>query len=962
MADFLELTRNVQGREYAGSNYLLLPRPERTKRYDGAYIRFKSSLPGARDSSGEARFNADLLERILLTAYRLTSVKFYGYQSEMVWSVPSAGGCYPFEVYAVVRSLEGIEPGVYAYSPLHAALYRVSDLEHRFLLEESLLEEDRGSAFHIVLSVVPWRSCWKYSYRGYRYSLLDSGHLLANFQFVLQSLNLTFTSYAHVRTPYIKTLLRLDKLEEPVSLISVHDPMGEATVSSSEPGYDGQEANYSRPITTDTGHQQFDWTPLLRYQEAVRRTTKEPQREWLASCPRTTLGQDIGRLSELIVQRRSCSAFLPVPLPEEDWGRLLSFLSDLPYPYQLFVILHKSSSTAPGLYQVDLGRLIPIGEGDYREQSGRICFNQEFVCEASAVYFMAFDTSKLSGQPAWSLQRTLIEAGCLGQAMYLKCREMGIGYSSIGGYYEDGVRQLFGLPPEMEIFYAGVLGKEDPNSEFKIKKDRYELNKPSQPGRTKFEYGSRTMIVDRLYQSVQQHAGRTAVIYGEDVYTYDQLWQRIRQMAEQLKRRIPNGYPVGICMRNSPDYLFVYYGLLMNGHIPMLIDHTLTNVEIAGLCRDYHIGTVITLEDGRVHIQEMAEKYPDYDADQFVNVATCRFSSGTTGKPKCLMFTHDAICSAAENWSDAASILKSDLVLCTALFHNGLAFNTALLSVFLKGAALILPRQITPKTLWQEVLRRQATILVAFPVVYDMLSKSKYVDIGHSIRLCISSAAPLHENVKRAFLDKSGLAICDYYGIVEAGPATFNDGRRDASVGYPIPGVQLRIVDERGKECAEGTVGTLQIKSASMAKGYYKVPGSFHELITPDGYYHSSDRAYMRDGHLYVVGRKNDLINVAGKKVDPAELENVLLQYPSIRDAAVAGMLNASKTSEYPVAFVVADGELDEPSVVQHCRERLAPFKLPQKYIVVDQIPRSGVGKIKRQELINNAAFEESHD
>lgn len=947
------LTRNRKGNEYAGNRFETPPRPERFKRYEGSYQRLKTRLLSQEIADQSEAVNLQLVEKVLMMAYGVTSIKFYGYQSDMVWTVPSAGACYPFEVYLVIRDVEGMRPGVYYYSAISATLYFISGIENIYLLYQSLLPEDTDANFYILSTIVPWRSCWKYSVRGYRFSFIDSGHLIGNFQTVIQALNLSARTYTHVRTDYLRSLLHTDESEEAVSIICVKQT--DAPVSRSEKADKRDLVLYCRNLRErDDNEAAFDWSTIRLIRKQLNEGTGDPDLSWITPFRMKHAWDDPSKLSTLLFNRRSCSAFLRTEISEQQFKALASIVKDYEGIIDCYAVVQGVEHVQPGLYKFEGESLNLIRAGDFRDISTELCLDQQFVYNSSMLIFYAVNLNVLWNLPAWTQRQRLIEAGILSQLLYLKCEEIGLGYSAIGGYYDIESRELFGLGDEIEFVYAGVLGKEDRNADFQIKLDRYYLNKPKNKQRPNVQSGGGQWIVERLAERASKYADETAIIYDDVSYTYREMMEQIEEFGRKARAAITNRYPVGICMKNHPQYLFVYYGLLKQGFIPMLIDCTLTRDEIAVIKESYHLGSLITMDaDGNVHFEVFEEEYPEYDPDEFIDVATCRFSSGTTGKPKCLMFTSEAILNAASNWAAAAGITSEDKVLCTALFHNGLAFNTSLLSVFLSGACLIINKNISPKSIMETITRHKATILVAFPVVYDMLNKSQYCTHNHHLRLCVSSSAPLHYNIKQQFEELTGMKICDYYGIVEAGPATFNHGTVPDSLGKPIEGVDIRIVDEMGKEVYEDEIGTIQIRTTSMAKGYYNYPSTYASMVTPDGYYQTTDRGFMRNGYLYVVGRNSDIINVAGKKLDPTEVENVILGIEGIEDVAVIGVSNQSLTSEYPVAFVVCATDIETKKIVRHCQEKLALYKLPQKIIRIPSIPRSGVGKIKRSELLD---------
>ncbi|WP_372010039.1 AMP-binding protein [Paenibacillus chitinolyticus] len=951
--DALSIFYNLKGREYVGSKFSKSPRPERHKNFEGPYTRLKTSVFNKTNEDMLPKTGLSILEQVLLSSFSVTSVKFYGYQSEMLWSFPSAGGCYPVDVYVIVRSLDGVEPGIYYYSPLNTSLHKIACADSLFLLDEAILPQDQDADYYIMVSAVPWRSCWKYSHRGYRFSFIDAGHVLANFQTIFHSLGVNFTTYTACKDQHIKTLLHLDSHEEPVGIIAVKQH--ETKPLAVQQAYRG---NYqSRCITTfDSGLSAFDWEPIRLYQEKVRQSLQhqQPSEDWTVRHHIPAEWNDYNEMLRLIIERRSSSSYLPVEIPRHDFIRLLEFVNSLGMPIRIFCVVHAVEGMIPGTYEFNGSELKMIKAGDFRARSTQLCFDQEFVHDSSVLFFFAIDKSQVNDKNFYTYQQRLVDMGILAQMIYLKSGELKLGYSAIGGYYDEEAKELFNLGENMDLLYSGTLGKDDVNSAFKVKMDRYYLNKPKDSEEVKGDSPAQNgRIIDKLYEAVLKYGPKEAIRYADESYTYHQFWNQVEKTGAWIKQQIPKQYPVGISMKNCPNYLFAYYGLLLEGYIPMLIDHTFTQDEVDNLCSYYNIGSLLTLDgEGRIQVQLRDENFDSFDEDEFANVATCRFSSGTTGRPKCLMFTHDAVINAGVNWAKASGITSADNVQVTALFHNGLAFNTSLLAVFVSGACLFIAKQITPKSIWETVMKENISILVAFPVVYDLLNNSKYCKPEHNLRLCLSSAAPLHYAVKQSFLDKTGMEICDYYGIVEAGPCTFNNGSKEASLGTPVPGVDIRIVNEEGFAVADGESGIIQVRSSSMAKGYYKA--SFPFVISPDGYYQTTDRGFIESNHLHINGRSSDMINVAGKKMDPLEVENVLLKLSGVQDVAVVGIMNERKTTEYPVAFVVLDPGVTIDDLIAHCQQYLAPFKLPQKFVTVDSIPRSGVGKIKRKELADS--------
>jgi len=534
--DLLSLFQYFRGREYVGNRFDSSPRPERFKNYSGPYVRLKTSTFKGDLAPPPPLTGTGLLERILLPSFGVTSVKFYGHQSEMLWSFPSAGGCYPVEAYVIVRSLDGVAPGIYYYSSLHTSLYKIGYADKLDQLNESLLPEDRDADFYFVLTAIPWRSCWKYSYKGYRFSLIDTGHVIANFQLVVRSLGMTHTAYTSLQAKCMKSLLRLDANEEAVALIAVKESIsskrGKAAGQAAGPEAGGSEparhgwkaavglsaAPLSAPppgspaglhavaaevfgpppgspadvsdnalsIRCVTSEQPdanpFDWSPVAAFQAKVSATLSEPSASWLAEHELPAGWNDYAKVLQLIIDRRSSSCYLPEELVYADFMQMVEFIRSLQFPLSsVYFSVHAVEDLVPGVYVHD-GELRLIKAGDFRAASTKLCLDQEFVYASSVVFFFAVDASQVSADNYYVYQQRLIDAGILGQMVYLKAQELGLGYSAIGGYYDFEVNETLQLPANQHIIYAGTLGKDDPASVSKVKKDRYIINRPKEKG------------------------------------------------------------------------------------------------------------------------------------------------------------------------------------------------------------------------------------------------------------------------------------------------------------------------------------------------------------------------------------------------------------------------------------------------------------------------------------------------
>jgi acyl-CoA synthetase (AMP-forming)/AMP-acid ligase II len=473
-------------------------------------------------------------------------------------------------------------------------------------------------------------------------------------------------------------------------------------------------------------------------------------------------------------------------------------------------------------------------------------------------------------------------------------------------------------------------------------------------------------LQDALDGCLARHAECRALVGGGETLTYAELGARIAAGAGLLRallgRTAEGEAPrhVGFCLANRSEYVVLYFAALAAGHLPLLLDAHFNHGEIAAIRDDCGLDALV-IERAKAERLEVAGKGdPVAFADDVVllplarpaagyrprpDTQVCRFTSGTTGRPKCLEFSGNAVVSAARNWVLGTGTTGADRTLCLAALSNGLAFNTSLLATFLAGGEL---HFLKGPPLTRPVARRVAesgiTRLVAFPTLYRnfVAPGGPEREALAGLRHAISAGAPLWPDVREEFCARYGLDISDYYGIAETGPCTFErDPDYRAGLGAPLPGVEIRIAP--GPEDAGGA-GEVLVRTASMASGYLNHPGLFESRLDAGGFYRSGDHGRMVDGRLHLVGRTQDHINVAGRKIDPTEVVAVAVALDGVTDAVA--FPDEDLNRETLVHLVVAaDPRVTRMAVAEACRARLAPYKVPGRISLVPEIPRNGIGK-----------------
>ena len=474
-------------------------------------------------------------------------------------------------------------------------------------------------------------------------------------------------------------------------------------------------------------------------------------------------------------------------------------------------------------------------------------------------------------------------------------------------------------------------------------------------------------VLTNLYRSIDEHSCQIAVNDGHEEWDYAKLGDHISIVQEKLYE-ISQGRQlrIGIYLQNSANYISSYYGVIAGKCLPFLIDKASNKAELNSIhntCGVSHfiidestldkfpldnVQQVTSLDKGIVLIACKSE--PNATPPTLDDTVTCRFTSGSSGVPKCLEFNDTAIVSAAESWLAGTKLKNGDKILCIAGMSNGLAFNTSLLSIIIAGAELHLYTGIMMAARILDVInQRQITRLVGFPAIYQHMASLKTTPESQncSLTLAISASASLDPDIRGKFLQRFGLDISDYYGIAETGPVTFeSDPSYNEGLGLPLPGVELRVVNS----CSEKS-GAIQIKTKSFASCYLNHFGEFSKKLTPDGYYKSDDLGIIYNDRLYLHGTSSKSANIGGRNVYTTEISSLIQRMPGMADVEL--FIDKDKHGlDVLHALVVAAPTVTRETIVSACRSDLASYKVPSRITFVDKIPRSGVGKATLSTLL----------
>ena len=334
------------------------------------------------------------------------------------------------------------------------------------------------------------------------------------------------------------------------------------------------------------------------------------------------------------------------------------------------------------------------------------------------------------------------------------------------------------------------------------------------------------------------------------------------------------------------------------------------------------------------------------------DVAAILYTSGTTGRSKGAMLTHDNL------WSNVAVLyaawgFRSGDVLIHALplYHTHGLFVALNLMLLNRGKVMFLPRFDAGEVL---DLMPRATVMMGVPTYYTRLLASERLnrETAAGMRLFVSGSAPLLAQTHIDFAERTGHRILERYGMTETGMNTSNplDGeRRAGTVGLALPGVELRICDTEGAKVDAGGVGVLEVRGPNVFKGYWKMPEKTAEEFRPDGFFITGDIATIgEDGYVTIVGRAKDLIISGGLNIYPKEIESVIDDLPGVVESAVVGVPHPD-FGEAVVA--VLTGQCDPGEVLPALRGQLAGYKLPKHVAMIDSLPRNTMGKVQKNVL-----------
>ncbi len=489
-------------------------------------------------------------------------------------------------------------------------------------------------------------------------------------------------------------------------------------------------------------------------------------------------------------------------------------------------------------------------------------------------------------------------------------------------------------------------------------------------------------LASLLTASAERSPDAPAIRLGEAELSYAELDDRSARLATLLDEKgVGQSDRMGVMLPNVPDFPVAYYGVLRAGAIVVPMNVLLKRREIAFYLEDSGAKLLLAwhgfAEEAREGAAEAGAELVEVEPAAFAaalagleptpevaetdedDTAVILYTSGTTGKPKGAELTHANLARNADVSSrTTCEIAGGDVVLGSLPLFHSFGQTVAMNASLSVGACLTLVPKFDPGEALATMQRDSVTHFYGVPTMFGALlhhPERESFDTS-SLRTCITGGASMPVEVLRGFEEAFGAVVLEGYGLSETSPVASSNHpgkeRKPGSIGTPIEGVEMQVVDENDEPVAQGEVGEIVIRGHNIMKGYWQRPDATEEAMR-GGWFHSGDMARTdEEGYFFIVDRKKDLIIRGGYNVYPREVEEVLYEHPKIREAAVIGVPHDEWGEEIGAAVVLMEGEqLGQEEVSAYVKDRIAAYKYPRVVWFLDDLPKGPTGKILKREI-----------
>ncbi len=478
-----------------------------------------------------------------------------------------------------------------------------------------------------------------------------------------------------------------------------------------------------------------------------------------------------------------------------------------------------------------------------------------------------------------------------------------------------------------------------------------------------------SIIVAAVRQSAARYSDKAALIAGEQQVSYQELIRRAQSAAALISQQATDER-VGILLPNSLHFAPYFLGALWAGKTVAVLPTLAPAPLLKFMFAEAKLTTVFTSSDLAPRLAEAGvphalidDSYPSASGfeqkPRTDKAAVLIYTSGTTGRPKTVALSENNIVSNIEGCCAATGFNDQQVMLAVLPLFHAYGLTVTMLLPLITGSTVVISERFVPRTVLTTIERHRVTCIVAVPSQYRVLAvDSTECDAG-SLWLCIAGAERLPDTVEREFTDRFGLPILPGYGATELAPVVslnIPETNRPASVGKPMPGVTVTIRRDDGALCSIGEIGEVCVAGPNVMLGYLNDPEATAKKIR-DGVLYTGDKGFLdADGYLYISGRADEMVKVAGEKIYPVEVENAIERIDGVEEVAVVALSDAKHGTRLH-AFVQRKlgAQLDESMLRTACREVLEPYKIPRTFTFVDSLPRTITGKTDKRSLASSA-------
>ena len=512
------------------------------------------------------------------------------------------------------------------------------------------------------------------------------------------------------------------------------------------------------------------------------------------------------------------------------------------------------------------------------------------------------------------------------------------------------------------------------------------------------------MLEQILAKAAKDHPEKAAIVYDKLRITYRELYAQVMGFSNGLSSiGISQSDCIAVILPNCPEFAVSFYAAAKLNAIFLPLNHLFKEEELSYYISDSNAKVIVTDTkraelcskiisklDKQIKLITVDAASPvttyfydlvlpeETDIDENENTSSFtedflyQYSSGSTGRPKRVGRTQNNLYHEVNNFTQTTKIGSADNILCIVPLYHAHGLGNCLLAATCNGATLVILEQLWQKGTPVEVpfvFRRlrvlelieqeQITILPAVPYIFNTLAETPLdtqVDLS-SLKLCFSAGNFLSKEIFDKFLARFGIPVRQLYGCTEAGAVSINlDEQPETtydSVGCPMQNVKIKIINDEGDELPVGETGEVTIESQTLTSGYHNMP-ELNQQAFKDGVFFTGDLGKIdEEGRLYITGRKKILIDTGGRKVDPIEIEDVLISHSKIKEAVVVGVKGYFAGEIIKAVLIPQESEqCDEQEISSYCKARLAEFKVPKIIEFRDEIPKSPLGKILRKALV----------